>query len=218
MTIISAGLYQGRLALDAIDQIAQDLGARMALGGRVMPTSLDVRQAAEELIRASVNVLRQSLDVLDREPSVALLTTALRHLSGAQLTARRMLDAAARLDIPVATVRADLADLLRGKDVGWARYELDRSDLTGLRTVRSDMERLAVDQIYDATHLAQLDHLRAMGVEVAWWVRSSHAIPCPACDDLADGSPYPVDQWPERPHPWCQCMPQPRDPLARREA
>jgi hypothetical protein len=204
------GLYQGRLALEQLDDLVAEVAARMALGGRMMPTSRDVRDAAEEVVRATVNIIRQSLDVLDVTPSVPLGSTALAHLGGVQLTARRMIDGAIRERIPVADLRADLATLLRGGEVDASRYGLTRSDLTGLRTVKSDMERLVTDQLLDAAHVSEVLRLVAAGEVTADWVRSGTGSPCIECDALAAGSPYRLDEWPERPHPYCQCRPKKR--------
>lgn len=208
----SGGLYQGRLALEQLDQVAAEIAARMALGGRRAPTSDDVRSAAEELVRESVNIIRQSLDVLDMAPSVALGTVALSHLSGVKQTARRMLDAFEREAVTVTQLRADFAALLRGEDVDARRYGLGRPDLSGLRTVKSDMERLVADQIYDAAHWSEVLRLLKAGESVADWERSPGAKPCAACDELVAASPHPLADWPDRPHPWCQCRPRKRKP------
>lgn len=199
----------GSAALTALDTAAAEISARFALDPG-LPTSLDVRLSAEQLVREAVAITGDALDAMGRSPSVALTGTALTHLGGVQRTARSMLDAAAREGIPAADVRADLATLLRGGEVDAVRYGLTRSDLTGLRTVFSDMERLVADQIYDAAHLSEVDRLIDLGDEEADWVRAAGARPCVACDELADGSPYRLDEWPDRPHPWCQCRPKRR--------
>ena len=73
---------------------------------------------------------------------------------------------------------------------------------------------------YDAMRLARTEITAAAGragrmaahvnpfVVGADWVRSSYSSACGVCDDLAAGSPYPLDKLPDLPgdsHPHCMC-------------
>src|SRR5690606_21436591 len=66
--------------------------------------------------------------------------------------------------------------------------------------------RLTVTELHHAYHEASALAYQAtpgvLGVE--WRLSASHAVP-DVCDELAAGGPYPVDQVPAKPHPWCRC-------------
>lgn len=206
-SIVVDGLDLVGVALDDIDQQIADVAARMALG-RGVPSPSDVRDAAEEIFRGSVESLRMALDAIDQEPTVGLITTLTAHLSGVQRSAGLLIRAGIRNNIDPEEIRADLADSLRGNDIDLTKYGLSRADLTGLRTVKSDTVRLVADQGFDAVHRAELERIQSKGQTKANWVLSKRHKIEDDCDELAQKGPYLIDAWPQRPHPYCGCMPQ----------
>ena len=66
--------------------------------------------------------------------------------------------------------------------------------------------RLTVTELHHAYHEASVLAYQAtpgvLGVE--WRLSPSHVVP-DVCDELAARGPYPVDQVPPKPHPWCRC-------------
>lgn len=200
------GLSVGRDALAAYDDAVAAVAADVAIGTR-MPTVEEIADAAETILRESVASLVDALEKLDLDATVPVTTTALAHLSYVRATVRKMIAGAKANGVSVREIRNDLADLLRGEDVNAAKYGLTRSDLTALRTVRGDGERLLVDQMFEATRTFALDNLKRRGEKMARWVLSGRHKDVDICDDLARGGPYLLSKYPPRPHPYCGCMP-----------
>jgi hypothetical protein len=106
-----------------------------------------------------------------------------------------------------ARMRRDFNALIRGEDIEYSAYNLKRTDLTGLRTLVSDGRRILVSEGIQAVRGAKLRELIDAGEEVAFWTLSRTHAGRDACDELAEGGPYSVFDYPDPPHPWCQCMP-----------
>lgn len=75
------------------------------------------------------------------------------------------------------------------------------------RDVSMEAMRLAVTEMNNAFHEGTILAGRAtpsyQGIH--WRLSHAHVVP-DICDKLAEGSPYPKGQEPEKPHPWCRCV------------
>lgn len=200
------GLAVSRDALELFDEAVASVAADVALGSR-FPTVEEIADSAETILRESVAAINDALDKLGMDATVPLTVTALDHLAYVRTTARTMIREAQARGVSARQLRNDLAELLRGNDIDAGRYGMTRSDLTPIRTLRFDGERLLTDQLFEATRSFALDNLKRRGEKRARWVLSGRHKEVDVCDDLAKRGPYRLSKFPPRPHPFCGCMP-----------
>lgn len=115
--------------------------------------------------------------------------------------------AASREEVSLSRLRRDFAALVGGNDIDYARYGLDRTDLTALRTTEYRARRVAATETVTAARDSLLGGLDQAGVTAATWTLSPFHPEEDECDELA-GQLFPLDDWPET-HPFCMCQPGP---------
>lgn len=125
MRITQTGMAAGREALALYETTVDFIAHRMALSGG-MPTTQEVAEAAEDILRTAVEAVRAVMRQVGGTPSVPLTQTALSHLPGVRRDTNHLLAAAEDLEVPARQVRADLAALLRGDDIDYTRYNVPR--------------------------------------------------------------------------------------------
>lgn len=143
------------------------------------------------------------------------------------LVNRNMLEAAPELDVMLtravaqgmspARLTNDIADLLAGDlPDSLGEYGLAETDVSGIKTLYSDARRIAVSETNNALREGNRISLIESPVMAATWQRSGRHKALrqkeDMCDvlaeqDLFDLGPgmYPVEEWPEAPHPHCAC-------------
>lgn len=143
------------------------------------------------------------------------------------LIERSMLDAAPELDVMLtravaqgmspARLTNDIADLLAGDTpLGLEDYGLDERDISGIKTLYSDARRIAVTETNNALREGNRISMIESPVMAATWQRSGRHAALrrkeDRCDTLANQDKYglgegmyPVENWPDAPHPYCAC-------------
>jgi hypothetical protein len=137
---------------------------------------------------------------------------------------RHMTDAAGSLDNIIAggigtgqsakNMARDIASLIVGESIKPGAYDLDATDVSGLKSIWYDSRRIAVSEINNAYRESNTQALQSSGIVDAaqWQLSGAHHIE-DECDELAAGSSddtlppgyYYLDDWPEAPHPFCMC-------------
>lgn len=183
------------------------LAARVGRG-RGYPTNAEVREVVRAMASEAIAYTRSMIRATG-EPVPAFADLVRQHEVGALPDAMRLVRAAEKAGLSPQRTRRDLARLLRGDAITYSDYGLAPSSMARLRTVQSDGRRVFVTEANEAIRRAGLRSLRASGARRAHWVLSPMHKKRDRCDDLAEGGPYPISQFPRAPHPHCGCMPGP---------
>lgn len=83
---------------------------------------------------------------------------------------------------------ADALDALDSEDVGAVRFVVDWALNTALQR-------------------GALDLYSREGVTLVSWLTAGDDRVCPACQANEDNSPFPINDYPSKIHPWCRCVP-----------
>lgn len=178
---------------------------------------------------AGSDAARQVVQRFNRIPIRAVAAmNAKRGETFKTLIERNIQDAAPELDVLLtravaqgmspARLTGDVADLLAGDNpTGLGEYGLDPSDVSGIRTLFSDARRIAVSETNNALREANKISLQESPAMAATWQRSGRHEGLKQkrdrCDDYAEEDRFglgpgmwPVDRWPDAPHPYCACV------------
>ncbi|HEY5088290.1 MAG TPA: hypothetical protein VII66_13100 [Gemmatimonadaceae bacterium] len=126
---------------------------------------------------------------------------------------RALVGAGVAQGFAAATIAKQIAKILDGDTPADLPDGITASRIAGLRTVESDATRVAVTEIANAQRTATAQALGAVPAIAAarWTLSAAHPIE-DECDSLADANEYgygsgyyPLDEWPEAPHPYCLC-------------
>lgn len=126
---------------------------------------------------------------------------------------RTLVAAGVAQEFATAAITKQIATILYGDTPDDLPQGITASRVAGLRTVKSDAKRVAVTETANAQRAATAHALRTVPAIVAarWTLSAVHPIE-DECDDLAGADDYgfgvgfyPLDEWPDAPHPLCLC-------------
>jgi hypothetical protein len=169
------------------------------------------RQLVERFDQASVRALAA---IASRAKNAATFQTlARRNMKEAAPDLDRLLQQGIARGVSARQLAKDVEKILSGEFPSLQEYGLRVSDLSGLRTVRSDAMRIARSEINNAAREANRQALHQSPIVLAarWQTSGNHQIE-DECDDLANADEFGfgkgfwrMDEWPVAPHPNCAC-------------
>ncbi len=193
----------GRVFDGVVEASASAVDVSITRAVRATADAIEVDPAATPTL---VGAVARSLD-LRRGDSLGELLAG--HEADALRDATRLIRAGEALGLSEARIRRDLAGLLRGDYLPLVDYGFTDPDMSGLRTLYGDIKRIVVSEANNAMREAGVRALSTQRYRQAQWTLSArHRVP-DECDDLAShsGGWYPLDAWPDAPHPYCGCYP-----------
>lgn len=146
------------------------------------------------------------------KPSI-FRTLIKHHVAEAQPELNRMIESAVARGVSPDRLTKDVARLLSGNDIDYARYGSSPGALSGTRTIFTDARMIAVSETNNALRESNATLLAtSRTIHAAKWQVSGAHPKEDECDVLAQSDfyglgpgMYDVGAWPTSPHPHCAC-------------